>query len=72
VTKIHSAAGQTFGGTLLRARPFRAPHDTASAAALGGRGSGRPRPGEATLAQAVVGKVVRVHPAGHDPAKEHG
>ncbi|MGH9041508.1 MAG: ATP-binding protein, partial [Acidimicrobiia bacterium] len=31
-------------------RPFRAPHHTASAAALVGGGSGRPRPGEATLA----------------------
>jgi magnesium chelatase family protein len=50
VTKIHSAAGQSFGGTLLRTRPFRAPHHTASAAALVGGGSGRPRPGEATLA----------------------
>jgi magnesium chelatase family protein len=50
VTKIHSAAGQPVGGALLRARPFRAPHHTASAAALVGGGSGRPRPGEATLA----------------------
>ncbi|MGH9037997.1 MAG: YifB family Mg chelatase-like AAA ATPase [Acidimicrobiia bacterium] len=50
VTKIHSAAGHPVGGTLLRSRPFRAPHHTASAAALVGGGSGRPRPGEATLA----------------------
>lgn len=50
VTKIHSAAGHPVGGALLRSRPFRAPHHTASAAALVGGGSGRPRPGEATLA----------------------
>ena len=50
VTKIHSAAGRPVGGALLQARPFRAPHHTASAAALVGGGSGRPRPGEATLA----------------------
>lgn len=50
VTKIHSAAGHLVGGALLRSRPFRAPHHTASAAALVGGGSGRPRPGEATLA----------------------
>ncbi|MDQ3946993.1 MAG: YifB family Mg chelatase-like AAA ATPase, partial [Actinomycetota bacterium] len=50
VTKIHSAAGRPVGGALLRSRPFRAPHHTASAAALVGGGSGRPRPGEATLA----------------------
>lgn len=50
VTKIHSAAGQAVGGSLLRSRPFRAPHHTASAAALVGGGSGRPKPGEVTLA----------------------
>jgi len=50
VTRIHSAAGQPIGGRLVAARPFRAPHHTASAAALVGGGSGRPRPGEVTLA----------------------
>jgi magnesium chelatase family protein len=50
VTKIHSAAGHPVGGALLRSRPFRAPHHTASAAALVGGGSGRPRAGEVTLA----------------------
>ena len=50
VTKIHSAAGQTIRGQLVRDRPFRAPHHTASAAALVGGGSGRPRLGEVTLA----------------------
>ena len=45
VTRIHSAAGQTLGGRLVRSRPFRAPHHTASAAALVGGGRGRPTPG---------------------------
>ena len=49
VTKIHSAAGQAVGGALLRSRPFRAPHHTASAAALVGGGK-RPKAGEVTLA----------------------
>ena len=50
VTKIHSAAEQAIRGSLVRERPFRAPHHTASAAALVGGGSGRPRLGEVTLA----------------------
>jgi magnesium chelatase family protein len=50
VTRIHSAAGRGIQGRLLRERPFRAPHHTASAAALVGGGSGRPSPGEVTLA----------------------
>jgi magnesium chelatase family protein len=50
VTRIHSAAGHAVGGSLAVARPFRAPHHTASAAALVGGGSGRPRLGEITLA----------------------
>ncbi len=50
VTKIHSAAGQAISGRLVRDRPFRAPHHTASAAALVGGGSGRPSLGEVTLA----------------------
>jgi magnesium chelatase family protein len=49
VTKIHSAAGQPVGGSLLGSRPFRAPHHTASAAALVGGGK-RPKAGEVTLA----------------------
>lgn len=47
-TRIHSIAGLRSDG-LLRARPFRAPHHTISAAGLVGGGV-PPRPGEATLA----------------------
>ena len=50
VTRIHSAAGMPVGGQLVRRRPFRAPHHTASTAALVGGGSGRARPGEITMA----------------------
>ena len=50
VTRIHSAAGLAIRGRLVRERPFRAPHHTTSAAALVGGGSGRPGPGEVTLA----------------------
>jgi magnesium chelatase family protein len=50
VTRIHSAAGHATGGRLVTAPPFRAPHHTASTPALVGGGSGRPRPGEVTLA----------------------
>jgi magnesium chelatase family protein len=50
VTRIHSIAGLLPPRAgLLRTPPFRAPHHTASAAALVGGGS-PPRPGEATLA----------------------
>ena len=50
VTRIHSAAAEPVGGRLVAARPFRAPHHTASTAALVGGGSARLRPGEVTLA----------------------
>jgi magnesium chelatase family protein len=53
VTQIHSAAGRAPGG-LLRGAPVRAPHHTASVAALVGGGSPRPRPGEITLAHRGV------------------
>jgi magnesium chelatase family protein len=50
VTRIHSVAGLLPPGRpLVTARPFRAPHHTASAAAIVGGGPG-PRPGEVTLA----------------------
>jgi len=50
VTRIHSAAGHAPTRGLARRRPFRAPHHTASTAALVGGGSSRVRPGEVTLA----------------------
>ena len=54
VTRIHSVAGCAPVGTLVRTRPFRAPHHTASAAALVGGGSARPHPGEVTIAHRGV------------------
>jgi len=54
VTKIHSVAGLLAPGLgLLRDRPFRAPHHTASASALVGGGS-VPKPGEVSLAHRGV------------------
>jgi magnesium chelatase family protein len=54
VTRIHSVAGVLAAGAgLIRVPPFRAPHHTASAAAIVGGGS-TPRPGEATLAHLGV------------------
>ncbi len=53
-TRIHSAAGQLAPGEgLLRERPFRAPHHTASAAALVGGGP-KAKPGEISLASGGV------------------
>jgi magnesium chelatase family protein len=49
VSMVHSLAGELVGGKLTVARPFRAPHHSASMAALVGGGS-RPRPGEVSLA----------------------
>ena len=54
VTRIHSAAGHATRGRLIRARPFRAPHHTASTPSLVGGGSHRPHPGEVTLAHRGV------------------
>ena len=49
-TKIYSAAGQLAAGAgLMRTRPFRAPHHSASAAALAGGGT-TPKPGDISLA----------------------
>ena len=53
VSMIHSLAGELAGGRLGRHRPFRAPHHSASMAALVGGGS-RPRPGEVALAHLGV------------------
>jgi magnesium chelatase family protein len=50
VTRIHSVAGLLSPDRpLVRRRPFRMPHQSASVAAIVGGGPG-PRPGEATLA----------------------
>jgi magnesium chelatase family protein len=54
VTRIHSVAGLLPPGRpLIAAQPFRAPHHTASTAAIVGGGPG-PRPGEASLAHRGV------------------
>jgi magnesium chelatase family protein len=54
VTRIHSVAGTLPPGRpLIRVPPFRAPHHSASMAAIVGGGSG-PRPGEASLAHLGV------------------
>jgi len=53
VSRIYSVAGEWAGGGLMRRRPFRAPHHSASRAAL--LGGGTPlRPGEVTLAHRGV------------------
>lgn len=49
VSMIQSLAGELMGGRLSRSRPFRAPHHSATMAALVGGGS-KPRPGEVALA----------------------
>lgn len=53
VSRIYSVAGALPGGRLIRRRPFRAPHHSASRSAL--LGGGQPlRPGELTLAHRGV------------------
>lgn len=53
VSMVHSLAGELMGGKLASQRPFRAPHHSASMAALVGGGS-RPQPGEVSLAHLGV------------------
>jgi magnesium chelatase family protein len=53
VSMIHSVAGQLAGGQLMRNRPFRDPHHSASLPALIGGGP-RARPGEVSLAHQGV------------------
>ena len=49
VTRIHGAIGTGVRGGLIRSRPFRSPHHTASEIALVGGGA-QARPGEVSLA----------------------
>jgi len=49
VSMVHSVAGELAGGALTDRRPFRAPHHSASMAALVGGGV-HARPGEISLA----------------------
>ena len=49
ITKIHSIVGATKGRSIVRTRPFRAPHHGASSAALVGGGT-KAQPGEISLA----------------------
>jgi magnesium chelatase family protein len=53
VSMVMSLAGELADGRIARRRPFRAPHHSASMAALVGGGS-RPRPGEVSLAHRGV------------------
>jgi magnesium chelatase family protein len=53
VSMVHSLAGELGGGRLAHRRPFRAPHHSASMAALVGGGT-KPRPGEVSLAHLGV------------------
>ena len=53
VSMVHSLAGELLGGKIATQRPFRAPHHSASMAALVGGGS-KPRPGEVSLAHLGV------------------
>ncbi len=53
VSMIASIAGELAGGRLIRTRPFRSPHHSASMAALVGGGL-RVRPGEVSLAHLGV------------------
>lgn len=52
VTKLHSLAGESID-TIVRQRPFRSPHHTASRVAMIGGGN-KPKPGEISLAHLGV------------------
>ncbi|MCU1356706.1 MAG: putative magnesium chelatase [Acidimicrobiales bacterium] len=54
VSRIHSAAGISLSGDLIRRPPLRAPHHTATMVALVGGGTDAMRPGEVSLAHGGV------------------
>jgi len=70
VTRIHSVAGALAPGRgLITTPPFRAPHHTASTAAIVGGGGQMPRPGEASLAHHGV-LLLDEFPEFHRPVLE--
>lgn len=72
VSMIHSIAGQLPGGKLSDRRPFRAPHHSATMAAMVGGGL-RARPGEASLAHNGVlflDELPEFHPATLDALRQ--
>lgn len=52
VSRIHSAAGHSLHGGLIRRPPLRAPHHTATMVSLVGGGTDAMRPGEVSMAHA--------------------
>jgi magnesium chelatase family protein len=72
VSMIHSVAGQIAGGELTDRRPFRAPHHSASMAALVGGGT-HARPGEISLAHHGVlflDELPEFHPQALDSLRQ--
>jgi magnesium chelatase family protein len=54
VSRIHSAAGRSLRGGLIRRPPLRAPHHTATMVSLIGGGTDAMRPGEVSMAHGGV------------------
>jgi magnesium chelatase family protein len=72
VSMIHSIAGQLSGGKLSDRRPYRAPHHSATMAALVGGGL-RARPGEASLAHngiLFLDELPEFHPQALDALRQ--
>jgi magnesium chelatase family protein len=53
-SRIHSAAGRSLAGDLIRRPPMRAPHHTATMVAMVGGGTDAMRPGEVSMAHGGV------------------